>query len=555
MPRYGDGTNTGPWWKHLIALFLVGAVLFGLGAVITWNTTPRQGERRVQTPTLRQLAECENPETLIVAAAPSIADVVATAATEAGLFSCTHLQIRPEEPSDTVQAFTEGRGPDLWIPDSKTWAQQVEQSRHGLLTPGHSLATSPLIVASGTNVTVEATTWTEVLDQEPRAVLADVGTSAPSRMALALVATEAGDDAAGRGELNVALVRSRADAEATTSAQLDTLADPGAAPFPVDEATLGAYLENNPDVQANTMIPEKGTIRFDYPLYARTNDAARTRDAVRALRDSMSGFSARDALHAAGFRASPNDSTAPAHSNLLGTPVYVAPRPETVDRVRSLWGRAGTPGRQLVLVDTNASMGVQRGRRSPAETVAQGALAALDTYPDTSEMGLWIFARGLGEGQGHERLAPISSLERTVAGKTHRTTLVGLYGSLSYRPAGGSTLYETVWAGYEHLLATWQRNRSNALIVFTNGAAPPTPENEPGTGSADMTLTDLLTRLEGAQDPARPITVILVGVSASADTDTMGRIADATGGRVYTATEPAQLRTVFADATVTQPLP
>lgn len=547
MSRYGDGTNAAPWWSRLIAIFVIGTAMFVAGVLLAWQMAPRQGDWRPSPESLLPQNDCARPVTLVIAAAPSIASLLADVANEAGRVSCTELQVRPEEPAETVRAFIEGRGPDLWVPDSSTWAGQVHQTHAGLLTSGRSLATSPLVVAAGRDRSVSTTSWSDLFTGESPAVVADVALNAPSRLALAVVATELGEDRQARSAMNVVMVQARSDSVRSTAERLAGLENPDAAPFPVDEATLSSFLAAHPTVGAQTVIPEQGTIRLDYPLFARANEPGRVAQASTALREAMSGPGARDALHAAGFRASPNDSTAPAYSTLTGTPRYVAPTPEVIDRVRTLWTRAGTPGRQLVAIDVDKGMAASAGGRggSRAEVASQGLINALETSPESSEMGLWAFSEDPESAarphHDHEELLPVLGMNRTLDSHSQRASLSRAFASLPDMSGGNSSLYETVWAGYERALSTWQDGRTNALIIVTDG---PVPAEE------GMELQELLGRLERARDPQRPVSVSLVEVSGADNTDALRQIAEVTGGRAYTASEPEDFRGVFADVLV-----
>lgn len=547
MGRHGDGTVYRPWWVKPLFTFVVGAILFGAGIFVV--------SRFVSTPTpaseagLNPRQKCDSVAELSIAVTPALADVVTKAAQTAGQGTCTDFTVTAQESAATAKEYAEGRGPDLWVPDSSAWADQVALSQPKLLTTGNSLATSPLVLAYGSGKAPEAATWADLATQG-RMQVADLQTSTPSRLALAGAADVFGADAVGRGQFNVALVDLNRKAAASTTAQLEALAaDPAAPAFPVDEATLAHFASQHPDATFNAFTPSKGTARFDYPLLRRTADVKSTEEAVTALRTVMSGADSRAAVHAAGLRSSANDTTTPAGITTTpgnAAPVYAAaPDVDVMNRAMTAWLRAGTDARQLVVFDVSGSMKAETGAGTRIDLASEAARQALATYPDSSAMGLWVFSQWRGPNrEDYLSLAPVLPLSDQMGEVTQRESLDGLLKSLSTLPRGGTGLYDTVLAAYTEVQRTWDPQRTNALVLLTDG------RNEDRRGT---TLPDLIATLVKQRDPAKPIAVSLVGISSDADGKVLRQIAKAVGGRAYYAAEPGQIKSVFIDALLARP--
>jgi hypothetical protein len=58
-----------------------------------------------------------------------------------------------------------------------------------------------------------------------------------------------------------------------------------------------------------------------------------------------------------------------------------------------------------------------------------------------------------------------------------------------------------------------------------------------------------LTALRKDRDPARPVQIIVIGFGPDVDTTELRKIANATGGSVYTAHAPQDILRIFGQAT------
>jgi hypothetical protein len=112
-------------------------------------------------------------------------------------------------------------------------------------------------------------------------------------------------------------------------------------------------------------------------------------------------------------------------------------------------------------------------------------------------------------------------------------------GELDPKVSGGTPLYDAVLAAYRNAEANFAYGRLNALVVITDG------RNE---DARSISLGRLLDSLRLQFDGVRPVRIIAIGYGREADTATLGRITDITGGRTYRALTANEVDRAFAQA-------
>ena len=117
-----------------------------------------------------------------------------------------------------------------------------------------------------------------------------------------------------------------------------------------------------------------------------------------------------------------------------------------------------------------------------------------------------------------------------------RTQISGLV------PLYGTPLYDVARATYDQLLSSYDPARINAMVLLTDG------RNEDGeSGDDGRQLDDLLTALQAGTEgrDARPVRIFPIAYGQAADLDTLRRIAEASSGAVYDASDPRSIAKVF----------
>ena len=80
--------------------------------------------------------------------------------------------------------------------------------------------------------------------------------------------------------------------------------------------------------------------------------------------------------------------------------------------------------------------------------------------------------------------------------------------------------------------------RINAVLLLTDGR-----NEDPGSIDLDALLSDLTSRNEGTS--SRPVRIFTIAYGEDADQGTLERIAEATNGASYNATDPTTIDRVF----------
>jgi Ca-activated chloride channel homolog len=328
----------------------------------------------------------------------------------------------------------------------------------------------------------------------------------------------------------------------------------------VEEKSVIDYNLGNPDgiLEENEVLrppreplvaiyPKEGTIFSDSPFYVL--DAPWVSEvkqrAAQAFLDFVHQPVAQERIARAGFRPSDTD-LGPGH--LISPDNGVDPNePRTTMELpdgavmRQLLGRwveQRKPARVLLLIDVSGSMGEEAvAGQTKLDLARAAAEASLDQFRDDDMLGLRQFSTGLGPRQNEEQidlvpLAPIGPqrdrLRREIA---------------ALNPANGTPLYAVTHSAMRELVATYDEDRINAVVLLTDG------RNEDGDTTDDKKQRDDLLRFLQHQtqgDNGRPVRLFTIGYGAQADTSVLTELAEATDGRYYGATsDPTTIARVF----------
>lgn len=152
----------------------------------------------------------------------------------------------------------------------------------------------------------------------------------------------------------------------------------------------------------------------------------------------------------------------------------------------------------------------------------RGAAAGLDLFLDDDELALWSFATDRSEVAAMGRVGPRrSELSRNILG-----LLAG----------GGTRLYDTTREAVRVVASAVEPERISAVVVLTDGV------NTNGSTDLEGLLRDL--RAATAETRVRAFTI---AYGKDADRSILQRIAEATRGASYDASDPASIETVFEE--------
>lgn len=226
-----------------------------------------------------------------------------------------------------------------------------------------------------------------------------------------------------------------------------------------------------------------------------------------------------------------------AHGVDPAQPAVSLPKPgvDTISEALDQWSKIRKPSSVLELIDVSGSMDSDiGGGRSRLDGAIDGAKNTLQHFRSTDEVGVWAFTTGVDSAAGHNLLgvrdiAPLGS---------DRESLGSSVQDLRYAHRAGTPLYDAVLKAYDTMRARAQPGRINAIVLLTDGEDT----------DSDVSLDSLLARLgkttKEAGDSA-PVRVFAIAYGAEADKTALKRIAEATGGQLFDASDPQRIDLVF----------
>jgi Ca-activated chloride channel family protein len=497
---------------------------------------------------------CETRQTVAVTVAPELGQVTERLladpiALDDGI--CAEAEVSAQEPLQTVGdlgALEDDALPDVWAPDSSLWAARTGGTP---LEEAGSLGSSPVVIATSRAVadtlgwTGAAPSWGQALATDRPLAVPDLAASAEGLSALAAVRSSLG----GGPEADNAVVSAvLAAARSTVITPADALAagsegSPDAPLVPVSEQEVYAINEGATESALVAVYPSEGSPTLDYPVLRVGEHSGTERSAVDAVIRVLTSERARDAVREAGFRDS-DGGTPPEAGPRTGTQ-EAAPEAVALDsaEVLGLFDRLSSlarPSRLLAVFDVSASMEAAVGDGTRATLARDAAKSALTLFPDSSAIGLWVFARHLNGPTDWVELVPTRPLDADTGGKAQRDLLLGELDSIPGRLApGGTGLYDSTLAAVRAARADFDPTAVSSVVVITDG------RDEDGDS---IGLDALVATLSAEADPTRPVKVIAIGLGPDADLAALEQVGAATGGAAYSAVDENDLQAVLFDA-------
>jgi Ca-activated chloride channel family protein len=304
-----------------------------------------------------------------------------------------------------------------------------------------------------------------------------------------------------------------------------------------------------PRIPLVAIYPTEGTIFSDNPLYIL--DADWVTPQQRAGAEQFEEFVLRpenqQRVLAAGFRPGNPDVA-------LGEPISTAngvdpaqpqtlletPSGQVMNQLLANWAQQRKGARVLLVLDVSGSMGDPADPEDPfgptkLDLAKQAVVDGLDEFKDDDLVGLRVFTTGSGDGTAtFKDLSPIEPvgpnrerLRRQVDGLT---------------PLNGTPLYDVTQRSYDELVAAFDAERINAVVLLTDGV------NDDGDTSDDTRqLEALLASVANANDGENttPVRIFTVAYGSGANPAELKRIAEASNATAYQATDATTIDAVF----------
>ena len=517
-------------------------------------------------------AGCDGKVTIHLDAAPSIADPVQAIATKwlatgpkaAG--QCIGVDVNSLPAANVEQILASGgngaggnTAASLWIPDSSTWATRLDDDLSGSGSANkieiHApIASSPLVFVSSPKVVSSFPSkpdWNAALAGAFPLTIPNPVSNTDGLLSLQIMNGLVGSNAQGPDPklANLMLRLSHSTLADANSGFAQLAADPAHAQvFTAPEQAVIQANRAKQSLFAAAIYPDEGTLSMDYPVVrlVRSGDDPALTAALDAFEQQLRSPTAQAYFADAGFRNAGGASVpgVGAAEGVAAAPIRQMGKPSSgqgVDTLR-LWEAVTDDVNTLTVIDTSGSMSESAGNgRSKIQLTASAAAAAVNFYPDTSNVGMWVFSTQQTPTTPWAQLVPIGEMSQPIGNVTRRQALIAAANDLPNRVHGNTALYDTVLAAVNQVRKNYDPSKVNTVVLMTDG------QNENPGG---LTLAQLLGSLKTRQSSLLPVPVFTIGIGPQADMSALGQISKATGGKAYAVKDPTEIRGVFLDAVV-----
>ena len=289
---------------------------------------------------------------------------------------------------------------------------------------------------------------------------------------------------------------------------------PLAAVYPSD----GTLMSDNPWLVLNApwvSAPQKAAAA-DFLTWVREPDQQR--------RFTEAGFRTFEGVPGDVIR--PEDGLLPAGAKVVLSP----PSPAVLAGLQNSWDSLRKRAHVLMVMDVSGSMGepVPSAGSNKLRLAQDAAIGALDGFAPDDEVGLWVFSTALGDnGEPFREMVPIGPAKQTVP--VMKKDISQLLAD------GGTGLYATLREAQRESLKSLAPDRINAIVLLSDGRNEYPPDTD---------LDGLLDELS-AESVDTSVRVFTIGYGEAADTEALQRIAEASRGQHYEATDPASIDKVL----------
>ncbi|HVF04810.1 MAG TPA: extracellular solute-binding protein [Frankiaceae bacterium] len=302
-----------------------------------------------------------------------------------------------------------------------------------------------------------------------------------------------------------------------------------------DPTTLGKH--RPPRVPLVGIYPKEGTLFSDNPYivlnYVDDEKKAAANDFLKYLQAERQQRQFQDAAFR-NFQGRAGGKITPANGMLPDQPKITLspPQPAVLDLVQKSWHSLRKRARVLQVIDVSGSMGEPVGNtgQTKLDLAKEAAIRALSQYSPDDEVGLWVFSSNVNDRPAPwVDLVPMRPVKDNI--RVLRERIAGL------TPNGGTALYATARASVRHVRASFDPQRINAVLFLTDGKNEYPPDTD---------IEGLLRELN-SEDESVAVRLFTIGYGDDADLPTLKRIAEASRGAAYDASDPASIDKVFTN--------
>ena len=328
----------------------------------------------------------------------------------------------------------------------------------------------------------------------------------------------------------------------------------------VEETSLINYNLGNPDshtVQPGETLtppreklvaiyPEGGSLWSDNPIAVLNAPwvTAEKKEASEAFATFLQTKPAQEILPKYGFR--PLDTSVdlgelftPKNGIQPDQPAVSLPKPDpaVVSAAIDQWEDIRKPSAVIELVDISGSMDESIGDgRSRLDGAIAGVQDTVGHFRSSDYVGVWAFTTGV-ESEIGQNIVPLRDFEPLGSDKEQLSNAVE---DLKNAQKGGTPLYDSISSAYDYMTERAESGRINAIVVLSDG------DDTDSRTSLDSLIVKLNESNAGEGNNSAQVRIFPIAYGEGANMDALKRIADASGGQVFDATDPEKIDRVFA---------
>ena len=215
------------------------------------------------------------------------------------------------------------------------------------------------------------------------------------------------------------------------------------------------------------------------------------------------------------------------------------PDPEVVSAAIDQWASIRKPSAILQLIDISGSMDESIGDgRTRLDGAIQGSTATLGQVRPADEIGVWAFTTDISSEIDGSVVEGIGVVRPFGPLRGDKEQLKSDVADLANSQRNGTPLYDAIAKAYDYMKAHAETGRINAIVVLSDGEDT----------DSQTQLDSLIQRInadgkEGGN--SKPVRIFAIAYSNSADVESLQKLARASGGQVFDATDPSKITETF----------
>jgi len=330
----------------------------------------------------------------------------------------------------------------------------------------------------------------------------------------------------------------------------------------LEETSLFNYNMGNPDshtVQPGEKLkkpseklvavyPSEGSMWSDNPAVVIGADwvSEKQKEAGEAFLKFLQTKPAQETLPKYGFR--PADDSVDVSKYLNGSvgidpkqPAKSLPKPEAdvVSAALDQWSQIRKPSAILQLIDISGSMDTKLNNgKTRLEAAIDSSKKSLGEIRPTDEIGVWAFTTEMSseiDGKHNEIVAEIRPFGELGSDKEK---LQDDLGDLLYSTRKGTPLYDAVDLSYDYMKKHAETGRINAIVVISDG-------EDTDSKASINSLIQQIRKDTGEGGNSKPVKIFTIGFGENADMEALNKLATASGGQSFDATDPTKIGEVL----------